>query len=196
MNSRNDIFARWEPRRFGAAEAERITGVSQHVQRDWRRRKIMGRKEEAGRVQYDPVDLAALALIQALSRTGLPLEPDINVLHWGKLAITNAALRVDGAIEYAPSVPRALIGSTPDYFHLENPPKAMVVSNFEAGPEGIDFEFLEDLREIELALRKDLASEDSFSVINFEAIGRKLARSAACPLFDVLELSPRLGAGA
>ncbi|PHY22856.1 MerR family transcriptional regulator [Caulobacter sp. BP25] len=197
MNSRNDIFARWEPRRFGAAEAERITGVSQHVQRDWRRRKIIGRKEEAGRVQYDPVDLAALALIQVLSRTGLPLEPDINVLHWGKLAITNAALRVDGAIEYAPSVPRALIESTPEYFHLENPPKLMLVTNFAAGPEGIAFEFMEDIRDLTSLLSgRGLASEDSFSVINFEAIGSKLARSAACPLFDVLELSPRLGAGA
>lgn len=190
MSSKTHLVARWEPRRFGAAEAERITGVSQHIQRDWRRRKIIGRKEETGRVQYNPVDLATLALIQALSRTGLPLELDVNMLHWGKLAITNAALRVDGAIEYAPTIPFSMIGSAPDYFHPEVLPKLMIVSGFALGAEGTTFEFMEDFRELELLVSGEaLRSEDSFSVINFDAIGSKLARSAACPLFDLLELS-------
>lgn len=195
MSKRIDVFARWEPRKFGAAEAERITGVSQHIQRDWRRRKIIGRKEETGRVQYSPEDLAALAIIQALSRAGLPLAINPNTLHWGVLAVTNAALRVDGAIEYAPSVPQQLISSTPDYYHSERPPKAFVVSNFASGAENIKIEFLEKFSDLEnLLFRGDLNAEESFSVINFDAIGSKLARSAACPLFDVLELSAWSGA--
>jgi hypothetical protein len=195
MNRKSHVFARWEPRKFGAAEAERITGVSQHIQRDWRRRKLIGRKEEMGRIQYRPEDLATLAFIQAASRAGLALTLDTNTLYWGMLAITNAALRVDGAIEYAPSVPQALISSIPDYFHLENPPKLMLVSNFASGPEKIVFEFLEAFSDLGFSNSgENLQCEESFLIINFEAIGSKLARTAACPLFDVLEVSTSPGA--
>jgi len=190
MTLKDYVLARWEPRKFGAAEAERITGVSQYIQRDWRRRKIIGRKEEAGRVQYSPEDLAALALIQALSRAGLPLAINADTLHWGVLAITNAALRVAGAIAYAPDVPPSLISATPDYYRFDKPPRLLVVWNFAAGPEGIKLELLEGVRDLEVLLfDKGLHSEEALSVINFDAIGSKLARSAACPLFDVLELS-------
>ena len=190
MSSKIYLLARWKPRKFGAAQAERITGVSQHIQRDWRRREIIGRKEEAGRVQYVPEDMARLALIQALSRAGLPLAINPSTLHWGTLAITNAALRVEGAVAYAPSVPPSLISATPDYYEFEKPPRFLVASNFAAGPEGMTIEFLEGARDLEvLLLGKGLYAEEAFSVINFDAIGSKLARSAACPLFDLLELS-------
>jgi len=52
--------------KFSSAECEAISGVSQELQRNWRRRGYLGLKA-GGRAEYTPHDLAALRVMKLLS---------------------------------------------------------------------------------------------------------------------------------
>lgn len=55
---------------FTAGDTERITGVSTGTQRDWRRRGFLQSKGD-GWTQYDLMDLAQLAVMNALQERGI-----------------------------------------------------------------------------------------------------------------------------
>lgn len=57
---------------FTPAEAEKITGVSTSLQRDWRRRKFLGSHE--GHARFNVFDLAEMAYLQMMSARGIGPE--------------------------------------------------------------------------------------------------------------------------
>jgi DNA-binding transcriptional MerR regulator len=65
---------------FTPGEAERITGVSTTMQRDWRRRGILAKATE--RARFDLFDLAELLTLKLLSDRGIGPKAAAEVVDW------------------------------------------------------------------------------------------------------------------
>lgn len=64
------------PAPFGSLDVERMTGLTQLQQRDWRRRGIL-RHGGAGVRTYSAMDVAEIAVRRALNKVGVPLTEDV-----------------------------------------------------------------------------------------------------------------------
>jgi hypothetical protein len=85
---------------FTPAEAERITGVSVTLQRDWRRREIMPKRE--GHARFDLRDLADMFALKCLFDAGIWLEQakqDQDLLPFITAGVMMHALAAAGSIE-------------------------------------------------------------------------------------------------
>ncbi len=83
---------------FTPAEAERITGVSVVLQRDWRRRKIIPARQD-GEARFLLPALLEMLTLKMLSEAGLGIEEAREWCPFVPAAIASHALVVDGAIE-------------------------------------------------------------------------------------------------
>jgi hypothetical protein len=61
-------------REFTPNEAERITGVSTALQRDWRRRKIIAGKEDGRWTRWELDDLVRLTVMKLFSEAGMDVS--------------------------------------------------------------------------------------------------------------------------
>ncbi|WP_036286405.1 MerR family transcriptional regulator [Methylosinus sp. PW1] len=82
---------------FTPSEAEHITGVSVALQRDWRRREIMPKRD--GHARFDLHDLADMLTLKMCSDAGMSLESAKSWVPFVPAAIIMHALSRPGAIE-------------------------------------------------------------------------------------------------
>lgn len=82
---------------FTPAEAERITGVSVALQRDWRRRNIIPRND--GHARFELFDLADILTLKLFSDAGLSLDRAKGWIPFVPATIIAFALYRPGAIE-------------------------------------------------------------------------------------------------
>lgn len=82
---------------FTPSEAEAITGVSVALQRDWRRREIIPKRD--GHARFDLHDLADLITLKMCSDAGMSLEKAKEWIPFVPAAIIMHALYRPGAIE-------------------------------------------------------------------------------------------------
>lgn len=108
-------------RDFKAGEAAEISGVSQALQRDWRRRGFLGDVGETGRVRFPLRDLAHLKVMKMLSDGGIGVKGASALARHASTAVLGAlktmpeAISVEGAELRADELPGFLeqIGKTP-----------------------------------------------------------------------------------
>lgn len=92
------ISFRYTYNKFTAGEAERITGVSAMLQRDWRRRKYLPAGRD-GWKQYELADLAQLVVMGALQDRGIGPSRSCEIASSAALRIEFFALSWTDAID-------------------------------------------------------------------------------------------------
>lgn len=95
---------------FTPSEAEQITGVSVDLQRDWRRRRIMPKRD--GHARFDAHELADMLTLKMCSDAGLSLDDAKEWVPFLPAAIIMHALSTPGAIEGDDAEYVSLHGST------------------------------------------------------------------------------------
>jgi hypothetical protein len=106
-------------REFTPNEAERITGVSTALQRDWRRRKVIASKEDGRWTRWDLDDLIRLSVMKLFSEAGMDVSKTGTVAAMAMMPTFAALARFDEAHEFAgdeisdDDKERILHGSTP-----------------------------------------------------------------------------------
>jgi hypothetical protein len=85
---------------YGAAEVERITGVSPELQRDWRRRGILAKLDQPGRAKYSLSDVIEIAALKTLADAGLPVSMAGDLAGLAILPVIDNFLRWPGVYEF------------------------------------------------------------------------------------------------
>jgi hypothetical protein len=88
-------------REFTPNEAERITGVSTALQRDWRRRGIIASKEDGKWTRWDLDDLVRLTVMKLFSEAGMDVSKTGTVASMAMTPTFAAFARFDEAHEFA-----------------------------------------------------------------------------------------------
>jgi hypothetical protein len=100
---------------FGAGELERISGLSGAMQRDLRRRGLIGGTEGGGRARFDIVELATIWMMTGLASQGAGPKASRSLAELlGRLTV-DRLLRVPGAIGGEPLTSRSQV---PDAYQL------------------------------------------------------------------------------
>ena len=171
---------------FSPSEAETITGLSLHLQRDWRSQGLL-RAREGGRASFTPRELAEMRVMVRLRSLGLPL-PQVRtaaVLAAPSVILTalqdhqDATLKVEGpeekALQYLDALDRATdsgylltlaeVGSQKDVF------RDAIVADGECS--------------LEPVLHEDVLDEDTevAGIVNLWAVARMIALATPRPLF-------------
>jgi hypothetical protein len=92
---------RYSPTLFTPGEAERITGISVALQRDWRRRGLL-RPNEDGHARFHFVDLGELLFLKVVAERGIGPQQARAIASLAGGAIAYYALCHDGAFEGDP----------------------------------------------------------------------------------------------
>ena len=88
-------------REFTPIEAERITGVSTALQRDWRRRKIIASKEDGKWTRWELDDLVRLSVMKLFSDAGMDVSKTGTVASMAMMPTYAAFAQFDDAHEFA-----------------------------------------------------------------------------------------------
>ncbi|WAC29250.1 MerR family transcriptional regulator [Ancylobacter sp. SL191] len=153
---------------FSAAEVEAITGISQIVLRDWRRRKFLKTKIVSNRALYYAYDLGYLMALQALTSQGVAVGT-------ATMAAGTAGPMIEHFAE-AVSVPPAdapLVG-----FHGNRTARFLIVAQ---DGEIVRAGFLEDW----VKMRDECGKAASAIVIDCKALGEQIAQKAPRPVVSV-----------
>lgn len=174
---------RWITHTFSASEAEAITGVSQIVQRDWRRRKVIGGEPSSGRVRYSPIELAAIILLKAFSDAGLPLLMDEKTWFIAVQSIDAYAADCEGAVEI-PEISDDF--SSDDVGNiLRQVQRADLLVAYRPGFDGEDISVMfNDTSSIDMQeLYSYNYTSTSISIISLPLLGARIALNAKRPLY-------------
>lgn len=88
-------------REFTPNEAERITGVSTTLQRDWRRRGIIAAKEDGRWTRWELDDLVRLTVMKLFSEAGMDVSKTATVASMAMMPTFSAFSRYEHAHEFA-----------------------------------------------------------------------------------------------
>lgn len=87
-------------REFSPKEAEKITGVSTTLQRDWRRREILPQKREAGWAKFGLSDLIEMMVIKSFSEAGFSVQAAREISSLSVLPSLRAINKFPGTFEF------------------------------------------------------------------------------------------------
>ncbi|WP_419320594.1 hypothetical protein ACN2C7_06505 [Caulobacter sp. ErkDOM-E] len=166
----------WKIHSFSAAEAEAITGVSQIVQRDWRRRKIIGGEAVNGRVRYAPIELAAIILLKAFSDAGLPLSMDAKTWFFAVQSIDAFAAEGGGAV-ISRNVNSVMEDCIYSIFRFEQRASFMIFyrPGFDGEECSVLFNDMDKFEMNDIYLHGGFST--SFSIIGLASLGMRIANS-------------------
>lgn len=87
-------------REFAPKEAAEITGVSVALQRDWRRRKVLPEKKEAGWAKFKLADIIEMLVMKSFSEAGFSVLAVREVSSMAVLPTLRAILKFPDAVEF------------------------------------------------------------------------------------------------
>lgn len=86
-------------REFSPADAERVTGVSVALQRDWRRRDLLPKNETGKWTSYDLGDIIKLSVMKAFADAGFSVQYVADMAGMASLPTYAAIEALPGAVE-------------------------------------------------------------------------------------------------
>lgn len=178
---------------FGASEVSRITGVSPELQRDWRRRGILAIHSEGPARFYTP-HLAQMLVRRELQLVGIPLTASIANGLIGSISVEAFACAESGAIEFDHDVPsdvrveatKLIAVPSVAYLVVRNPPLSADAIKSLAEREKVQGALDEigpvwpayNWADVQQILGNGHPAATSIGVVDLQALGRKLARTA------------------
>ena len=109
----DDVY-HWSYASFTPSEVARITGVSQELQRDWRRRNIYVVKEQLGWTRLFTPQVATVLLRKALMDAGIKLADDEPMIGLGSVCLTERAVSLKDALVVDPGIAPEVVTSVLD----------------------------------------------------------------------------------
>lgn len=190
---------------FGPSEVARITGIPQVKQRDWRRRGIILSSGDGGHARFNTVHVAQLMVRQALADAGIELTESTEMAGvWAFVLIDYAAREPDstGMIgEVSPEVldqVKRQLGEPPPHRYLATFHPPVDPAQLEDGTAKdkltayiADYGRVIPTQTVEEAARwaalfQDVGFADAWTIVDLEALGKKLARLAERPIQHVI----------
>lgn len=93
---------------YGAAEVEKVSGVSQPLQRHWRRRGLMLEDKGEGRVRYTSFEVVYLTAMHAFSQSGVSVKLQKSLAVRIAWQATKLLERMPGAAAFTGPSPEAV----------------------------------------------------------------------------------------
>lgn len=184
-----DVALKYRETLFSPSEAAAITGLSLHLQRDWRSQGLL-RAREGGRASFTPRELAEMRVMVRLRSLGLPL-PEVrpvaeqaapSVIFMALKDHSELTLKAEGAEEEAQRYMHALDRATDSQYLLT---LAEVASQNDVYRNAI---VADGACELEHALHEDVLDESTevAGVVNLWAVARAIAKATPRPLFTLV----------
>jgi DNA-binding transcriptional MerR regulator len=184
-----DVALKYRETLFSPSEAALITGLSLHLQRDWRSQGLL-RAREGGRASFTPRELAEMRVMVRLRSLGLPL-PEVrpvaeqaapSVIFMALADHPDLTLNAEGSDEEARRYMDALNRATDSQYLLT---LAEVASRNDVYRNAI---VADGACELEHALHEDVLEESTevAGVVNLWAVARAIAKATPRPLFTLV----------
>lgn len=187
-----DVALKYRETLFSPSEAAVITGLSLHLQRDWRSQGLL-RAREGGRASFSPSELAEMRVMVRLRSLGLPLpqarlvaeRAAPSVVYVALSEHSTAALSVEGPKENASKYLHSLDRATDGRYLLT---LAEVASPKDVFRNAI---VADGECRLEAALHEDVLNETTevAGVVNLWAVAKAITLAIPRPLFTLV--SPR-----
>lgn len=174
---------------FSPSEAAAITGLSLHLQRDWRSQGLL-RAREGGRASFSPRELAEMRVMVRLRGLGLPLPQARHAAERAAPSVVwvalnehpEATIAVDGAQETADAYRARLDRSTDSTYLLTLAEIDINASRYRHAV------VVEGECTLEPALKDDVLDETTevAGIVNLWAVARAIAMATPRPLFTLV----------
>lgn len=186
---RAELGLRYREGQFTPSEAAAITGLSLHLQRDWRSQGLL-RAREGGRASFSPRDLAEMRVMVRLRSLGLSLPHAKEVAEQAAPSVVQVALADHRDKTLAVDGPQNRVAQFIDLLERETDGGYLLVLSEVAGPGEVyrDALVIDGQCELVHALDEHILDEETevAGVVNLWAVAQAIARAAPRPLFTLV----------